>query len=157
MSCSQPLHAVRHTSLNRGNGVHGAQDELPHQERARGSVLKAHCSQRVDDGAIILAHVTQDGSHLRCRELPQTKAQERASHASILRVRHQPELMWLGTAPAAQSQPTPQTHAAVMDVGLDRGLHQGERPHPAACGARRDEFVSVERFRHLNSPGVLAS
>src|SRR5215472_3578376 len=112
---------------------------MAHEQRVRAGMLEAGGAQRVDARSLVLPDVTDDGARV-VTQRPQAEAYERRSHLRLVGMRHQPQLVRLGTAPVAQSQPTAEPDATVEDVCLAGWLEHRQIPGTPAARPRVDEL-----------------
>src|SRR5690242_20048025 len=153
--CPYPLDAIQNPWFHGGNLAlpQRAHQQVAHEQRVGGALLETAGAQGADDMPLVLADQAEHGQRRFAGEHAQGGAQQRAWDAWLVRMRHQPELMRLGTAPEAQSHPTAEPHATVIDVRDAMRLDERQIPGAAAARARLHELVAGQPLRHLHALG----
>jgi hypothetical protein len=89
---------------------------MANEKRMRIAVLESGGSQRIRNRSVILSHLTGHRARSLLRQDAQAKAHQRQWGSRFVGMHHKPELVRLGSAPEAQSNPTPKSYSAVVDV-----------------------------------------
>src|SRR5690348_1077845 len=153
--CPYPFDAIQNPWFHGGNLAlpQRAHQQMAHEQGVGGALLETAGAQGINDMPLVLADQAEYGPRRFAGEHAQGGAQQRVGDAWLVGMRHQPELMWLGTAPEAQSHPAAEPHAAIVDVGDAVRLDERQIPRTAAARARLHELVAGQPLRHLHTLG----
>jgi hypothetical protein len=124
---------------------------MANEQRMRAAMLKASGAQRIYHRSVILTNLTDHRTRSLLRQDAQAESHERQWSIRFVRMRHQPELVGLGTAPEAQSNPAAEPHAAIIDAGKGGRLERRQMPRPRTTGAGVEQFIAAQALGNLHT------